>query len=98
VVARFKGRTGFANRPLALRRCVIEILSRRGRLTARDIAVAAYGRRLVVRPGHCRNVTTAELVATRRALRVLVVKDKVRVLYRFRRWKLFDLVEKCTDD
>ena len=87
----FRRRSGFANRPRALRRCVIEILSRRGRLTARDIAVAAYGRRLVVWPGHCRYATTAQLVATRRALRALVAKGKVKVLHRYRRWKVFVL-------
>jgi hypothetical protein len=89
----FDRKSGFANRPRALRRCVIEILSRRGRLTARDIAVAAYGRRLLVWPGHCRHATTAQLVATRRALRVLVAKDRVRVLYRYRRWKVFELMD-----
>jgi hypothetical protein len=91
VKSRFRGRTGFANRPFALRRCLFEILRRRDRLTAHDLAAIAYSRRVIVRPGHRRHVTTAQLVATRRALRVLVAKGRVRLLYRYRRRKVFVL-------
>jgi hypothetical protein len=89
VKSRFRAATGFASRPLALRRCLIQILVRRDRLTAHDLAGIAYGRRLIVRPGHRRCATTAQLVATRRALRALVAKGKVRVLYRYRHRKVF---------
>jgi hypothetical protein len=91
VVARFRGRTGFAGEPFALRRCLLEILGCRDWLTAHDLAGIAYGRRIIVRPGHRRHVTSAQLVATRRALRALVAKGKVRVLCRYRRRKVFVL-------
>jgi hypothetical protein len=92
VAARFRAARGFASRPLALRRCLIEILSRRDRLTAHDLAGIAYGgRRLIVRPGHRREVTPSQLVAVRRALRRLVARGRVRVLLRRRRWKVFML-------
>ena len=91
LTSRFRAETGFANRPLALRRCLIEILSRRNRLTARDLAGIAYGRRsLIVRPGHRRHVTSSQLVATRRAfvpwlpragLRSSIAGDAGRCLY-----------------
>ena len=51
MVAPYRARTGFANRPLALRRCLVEILRRRDRLTAHDMAAIAYARRIIVRPG-----------------------------------------------
>jgi hypothetical protein len=91
VVAPFRSRRGFANRPLALRRSILEVLARRDRLTAHDIAGCAYARRLIVRPGHVRHVTPSQLVATRRALRALVTKGKVRALRRYRRRKVFSL-------
>jgi hypothetical protein len=92
VVAPYRARTGFANRPLALRRCLVEILRRRDRLTAADMAAIAYARRIVVRPGHRRHVVpNAQLVAVRRALRKLVDKGRVEVLYRYRRRKIFVL-------
>jgi hypothetical protein len=92
VTSRFRAETGFANRPLALRRCLIEILSRRDRLTAHDLAGIAYGgRRLIVRPGHRRHVTSSQLVATRRALRALAAKGRIEILRRRRRWKVFML-------
>ena len=78
------------NRPLALRRCIIEILSRRDRLTAADLAGAAYSHRIMVRPGW-RRPTTSELVSVRRALRRLVARGRVRVLHRYRCWKVFGL-------
>ncbi|MCK1753805.1 hypothetical protein IVA78_00840 [Bradyrhizobium sp. 137] len=62
-------------------------------LSAHDIAGVAYGRRLIVRPAHRRYVTEAQLVSVRRALRALVAKGKIRVLYRRRRWKVFTLQE-----
>jgi hypothetical protein len=91
VVARFNRQTGFAGRPLALRRTVLEILRRRDMLTAHDIAGCAFGHRLVVRPGHRRHVTTSQLVSVRKALRALVAKGRVEVLYRRRHWKIFRL-------
>jgi hypothetical protein len=91
VVVAFKRQSSFANRPLALRRCLLDILKRRDRLTAHDLAGIAYGRRIIVRPGHRRHVTAAQLVATRRALRALVAKGRVEVLYRYRHRKLFVL-------
>jgi hypothetical protein len=92
VTSRFRAETGFANRPLALRRSLIEILSRRDRLTAHDLAGIAYGgRRLIVRPGHRRQVTSSQLAATRRALRALATKGRIDVLHRRRRWKVFAL-------
>jgi hypothetical protein len=92
VISRYRAETGFANRPFALRRCLIEILSRRDRLTARDLAGIAYGsRRLIVRPGHRRHVTSSQMVAVRRALRRLAAKGRVQVFYRRRRCKIFTL-------
>ena len=88
----YRPRSGFAGRPLALRRCLLEILRRRDRLTAFDLAAAAYSRRVVVRPGHRRyGVTDAQLVSDRRALRRLVAKGRVKVLYRYRHRKVFAL-------
>lgn len=86
-------RPGFANRPRALRRCLLEILHSHSRdgLSAHDLAGIAYGRRIIVRPGHRRNVTTAQLVATRRALRALIAKGRVEVLWRYRRWQVYSL-------
>jgi hypothetical protein len=92
VTSRSRRATGFANRPLALRRCLLEILARRDRLTANDMAGIAYGRRIIIRPGH-RHVTSSQLVATRRALRALAVKGRVEMRGRYRRQKLFGLVE-----
>jgi hypothetical protein len=60
-------------------------------LTAHDIAGCAFGHRLVVRPGHRRHVTTSQLVSVRKALRALVAKGRVEVLYRRRHWKIFRL-------
>ena len=92
MTSRFRAARGFAYRPFALRRCIIEILRRRDRLTAHDMAGIAYGgRRLIVRPGHRRHVTSSQLVATRRALRALAAKGRIEVLYRRRRWKTFTL-------
>jgi hypothetical protein len=92
VVAPYKARRGFANQPLALRRAIVQILERRDMLTAADIAGCAYARRIMVRPGW-RRCTVSELVATRRALRALVAKGRVEVLYRRRHWKIFTLRE-----
>jgi hypothetical protein len=94
VVAPFRRRTGFAGRPLALRRCIVEILKRRDRLTAFDLACAAYGRRLVVRPGWQRYVPPSQLVSVRRALRRLVAKGRVKVLHRFRHRKVYALEDR----
>jgi hypothetical protein len=92
VISRSRRETGFANRPFALRRRLLAILSRRNKLTAHDLAGIAYGgRRLIVRPGHRRHVTSSQLVAVRRALRRLAAKGRVQVLYRRRRWKIFTL-------
>jgi hypothetical protein len=91
VVATFRRRRGFANRPRALRRSLLDILKRRDRLTAFDLAGIVYGQTIIVRPGHFRRVTPAQLSATRRALRVLVRKGRIEVLYRYRRWKVFVL-------
>jgi hypothetical protein len=94
VTSHFRAATGFAYRPFALRRCIIEILRRRDRLTAHDMAGIAYGgRRLIVRPGHRRHVTSAQLVATRRALRALAAKGRIETRGRYRRRKSFGLVE-----
>jgi hypothetical protein len=92
VVPACKRRRGFANRPLALRRCILEVLSRRDMLTAHDLAAAAYGWRVVVRTRYARDVTTAQLTSVRRALRALVAKGRVGVLCCYRRWRLFTLL------
>jgi hypothetical protein len=63
--SRVRGRTGFANRSFALRRCLVEILKRRDRLTAAELAGIAYGRRLIVRLGHHRHSCTAGRDAAR---------------------------------
>jgi hypothetical protein len=60
-------------------------------LNAHDLAGIVYGRTILVRPGHRRHVTTAQLVAVRRALRSLVRKGRIAALYRSRRWKVFVL-------
>jgi hypothetical protein len=90
VTSAYRAARGFASRPLALRRRIVEILGRRDQLTARDIASCAYGCRIIIRPGH-RHVTSSQLVATRRALRALAAKGRIAVLYRRRRWKVFTL-------
>ena len=63
---RHRAQRAAARSSFALRRCLVEILKRRDRLTAAELAGIAYGRRLIVRPGHHRR-TVAQLVATRRA-------------------------------
>jgi hypothetical protein len=88
----FRPARGFATRPLALRRCILEVLRRRDLLTAHDLAGIAYGgRRIIARPGHVRYVTSSQLVATRRALRALAAKGRIEVFKRRRRWKIFKL-------
>lgn len=84
-------RTRFANRPRALRRCILELLGRRDRLTSHDLAAAAYGQRMLIRPGWVQNITPSQLVAVRRAVRSLVAKGRVEELNRYRRWKVFSL-------
>lgn len=88
-----KGKRGFAHRPLALRRCILELLGRRAMLSVHDLAAAAYSRRGSIRPGWVRNVTTAQLVKVRDALRVLIAKGRIAIVGRYRRWRLFSLVK-----
>jgi hypothetical protein len=89
----FRRRTGFANRPLALRRAILEVLERRPWQTSAEIAGCAYAfGRPMCRPGH-RRCSIAELNSTRRALRRLVARGKVEVRHRRRRWKIFQLAE-----
>jgi hypothetical protein len=90
----FRRRVGFAGQPLALRRAVLEILGRRGWLTAADIAAAVYSRRIMIRTPAWRRPTTSELVSVRRALRCLAAKGRVVVDGRYRRRKIFRLVER----
>ncbi len=84
---------GFARQPLALRRSIIEVLGRRDRLTALDLAAACYGvKRIVVCPARD-SVSKAQLNSTRRALRALVAKGRVVALCRCRRWQIFILLK-----
>jgi hypothetical protein len=84
--------TGFSGKPKALRRAILEVLRRQGRLTAAEIAGAVYASRITVRPGYVgRHATTSQLVSVRRALRRMVAKGRVEVLYRRRHWKIFVL-------
>ena len=91
----FRRRRGFANRPLALRRAVLEALQRRPWQTSAELAGCVYSHgRILVRPGW-RRCTVSELTSTRRALRRLVAKGKVEVLHHRRRWRVFQVVEKA---
>jgi hypothetical protein len=78
--SRVRGRTGFANRSFALRRCLVEILKRRDRLTTAELA---YGRQ------SASDIIGAQLHSWSRrgALRRLVVKGKVKMIGRYRRRK-----------
>lgn len=95
MVARRRPTRGFAGRPLALRRAVLEVLERRPGQTSGEIAgcVYSYGRPMA-RPGW-RRCTISELSSTRRALRRLVARGRVMVLHRQRRWKIYQLTEKA---
>ncbi len=90
----FRRRRGFAGRPLALRRAVLEILERRPYQTSAELAgcIFSFGRPMA-RPGW-RRCSVSELVSTRRALRRLVAKGRIKVLHRQRRWKIYQLVER----
>jgi len=61
-------------------------------LTAAELAGIAYGRRLIIRPGHL----GAQLHSWSRrgALRRLVAKGKVKMIGRYRRRKVFELEER----
>jgi hypothetical protein len=91
----FRRRRGFANRPLALRRAIIEVLERRPCQTSAEIAGCAFSfGRPMARPGW-RRCTISELNSTRRALRRLIAKGKVEVRHHRRRWRIFQLAEKA---
>ena len=91
--SRVRGRTGFANRSFALRRCLVEILKRRDRLTVAELA----GNRLR-QAAHLSapDITGAQLHSWSRrgALRRLVAKGKVKMIGRYRRRKVFELEER----
>lgn len=80
--------TGFAGRPLALRRRVLEVLDRRDRLTAEQIAGVSY--RKQVRFDHDTRPSAAQLVAVRRALRRLAARGAVRAAGWHRRRKVWE--------
>jgi hypothetical protein len=76
---------GFLYRPGALRRTVLQILRRRARLTAQDLAGIAFtAGRPIIRPGY-RSPTESEVSSTRRAIRGLVAAGKVKKCGRVRR-------------
>ncbi|WP_212503951.1 hypothetical protein [Bradyrhizobium lablabi] len=87
----FRPEMGFSRKPLGLRRCLLEILRRRDGLTAHDLAGIAYGRRIIVRPGYRRHVTNSQMVCVQRALRRMIDKGLIEVLYRYRRRKVYVL-------
>jgi hypothetical protein len=91
----FRRRRGFAHRPLALRRAILEVLERSPWQTSAEIAgcVFAFGRPMA-RPGW-RRCSVSELSSTRRALRRLIAKGKVEVPHHRHRWRIFQLVEKA---
>jgi hypothetical protein len=91
--SRVRGRTGFANRSFALRRCLVEILKRRDRMTAAELAGIADGRRLIC---PAPDIIGAQLHSWSRrgALRRLVAKGKVKMIGRYRRRKVFELEER----
>jgi hypothetical protein len=91
----FRRKSGFAHKPLALRRAVLEVLERRPWQTSAEIAGCVYSHgRILARPGW-RRCTVSELSATRRALRRLIAKGKVEVRHHRHRWRIFQLVEKA---
>ncbi len=84
-------RTGFAGRPLALRRAVLVALERRPWQTSAEIAGCCFSRGGVhARPGW-RRCSVSELVSTRRALRHLIAGGKVEVRHHRNRWRVFVL-------
>lgn len=91
----FRPRRGFAGRPLALRRAILEVLERRPCQTSAEVAgcVFSFGRPMA-RPGW-RRCSVSELTSTRRALRCLIAKGKVEVRHHRRRWRIFQLVKKA---
>ena len=82
-------KTGFAHRPLALRRELLAVLGRVDRATAAELASFAYaGRVNRSRPPSC---STARIGATRRALRRLIDRGHVIVVGVHRGRRLFAL-------
>jgi hypothetical protein len=84
---------GFTNRAnRMLRPRIVEALDALGQLNALELAGLVYGpRRRALRRGRPAACTTAQLVATRRALRRLAAKGRVVSTGRYRRWKLYAL-------
>ncbi len=84
---------GFANRRnRTLRPRIVQALRSHGRLNALELATLAYGPpRCGLRRGRQSSCTTAQLVATRRALRTLAARGRIVAIGRYRRWKLFTL-------
>jgi hypothetical protein len=82
-------RTGFAGRPLALRRELLAVLGKADNLTATELAAFAFSGRV------CRSRTPscspAQLASTRRALRRLLANGRVDVVGYCRRHRLFAL-------
>ena len=78
------------HRPIALRRCLVEILKRRDRLTTAELAGIAYGSSL-----SAPDIIGAQLHSWSRrgALRRLVAKGKV-MIGPYRRRKVFELGER----
>ena len=71
--------SGFAHRPLALRRRILAVLDTRRSLSARQIAFFAFRPQRRIAARVLPNCSDSELVSTRRALRHLVAKGSVAV-------------------
>jgi hypothetical protein len=84
-------KSGFANRPFALRRRVLEVLGTGHRFSADEIAMFAFRSRRPIVAGVRPSCSISELVSTRRALRRLVAKGRVAQDGRRRRRKVYRL-------
>ncbi|MGY3690829.1 hypothetical protein ACVIGA_000909 [Bradyrhizobium sp. USDA 3240] len=86
---RSRRQTGYAGRPLALRRELLAILGRVDKLSVRELAAAAYsGRVCRSRPPSC---SAAQITATRKAIRRLIDRGHVVAVGVYRRRQLFAL-------
>jgi aspartate aminotransferase-like enzyme len=82
--------TGFASRPnQRLRARILIALSRCETLSTAELAASVYGERLILRRGWHRTAPSAQLSATRRALRRLAREGLVVVAAVQRRRKVF---------
>lgn len=86
-------KTGFAHRPLALRRELLAVLGRIDALTLRELASFTYSGR--VYRSHLPSCSASQLSATRKAIRRLIERGHVVVAGHHRGRRLFALARRA---